>query len=40
MLRLICRLVVLTAMLLVASAYTFAGNADRFQTNHDIHCRD
>ena len=37
MLRLICRLVVLTAMVLVASAYTFAGNADRFQANHDIY---
>ena len=37
MLRLTCRLVALTAMLLAASAYTFAGNPDRFQTNHDIH---
>jgi hypothetical protein len=37
MLRLIFRLVSMTAMLLVASAYTFAGNPDRFQTNRDIH---
>ena len=37
MLRLICRLAAVTTMLLLASAYSFAGNADRFQTNHDIH---
>ena len=37
MLRPILRLIAVTAMLLVASSYTFAGNSDRFQTNHDIH---
>ena len=37
MFRPILRLIAITATLLVASVYTFAGNSDRFQTNRDIH---
>ena len=32
-----CKLITVTAILLVASAYSFADNRDRFQTNQDIH---
>ena len=37
MLRLTYRFATVAAVVVLASAYTFAANADRFQTNHDIH---